>query len=169
MHNTIILQKGEAILTESEYKRFTKGDTICGDNSNPKELKRWNIDQAYEAKSELEKYKSKYTKDGQSHYITEYALEYCKCDEDGEFIEGSDYDFAAEGMAIRKIGYEKMSAECRTELQQIIDAGKAVLKGEMSGEEFNRINNQALDNVDKIISKYPSVPWHGNLSKRKSI
>lgn len=96
MNNIIILEKGEAILTESEYKKFTKGDTIYGDNNNPEELKRWNIDQVDEAKAELAKYKSEYTRGGQLHYITEYALEYCKCDKDGEFVEGSDYDFADE-------------------------------------------------------------------------
>lgn len=28
--------------------------------------------------------------------VTEYALEYCECDEDGEFIQGADFDLAEE-------------------------------------------------------------------------
>lgn len=95
-NNTIILQKGFEILTKNEYKKFKKGDTIYGDNSDPEELKRWNIDQIDEATAELAKYKSKYDKCDQLYHITEYALEFCKCDEDGEFIEGGDYDFAEE-------------------------------------------------------------------------
>ena len=96
MNNTIILLKGEERLTNTEYKKFAKGDTIFGDNSNPMELKRWDIEQKEEAKAELMKHKCSYSKDIELHYIEEYALEYCKCDEDGEFVEGSDYDLAEE-------------------------------------------------------------------------
>lgn len=40
MNNTIILLKGEELLTRGEYKKFNKGDTIFGNDSNPEELKR---------------------------------------------------------------------------------------------------------------------------------
>lgn len=96
MNNTIILLKGEKRLSSSEYKKFTKGDTIFGDNSSPTELKRWDISQAEEAKTELAKYNCSYSEGIALYYIEEYALEYCECDEDGEFVQGSDYDLAEE-------------------------------------------------------------------------
>lgn len=92
--NTIILWKGDARLTRNEYKKFIAGDTICGDDSNPTELKRWGIEQKSEALAELQKYKCSYCKDNQLWDVEEYALDFCACDENGEFIEGSDYEFA---------------------------------------------------------------------------
>lgn len=95
MNNTIILKKGYARLTESEYKKFEKGDTIWGIDREPEEIKRWNIEDEAEAKAELAKHKCTY--DGGNVWdIEEYALEYCECDEDGEFIQGSDFDLAEE-------------------------------------------------------------------------
>lgn len=94
--NTIILKKGELTLTENKFKNFEKGDTIFGENSTPKELKRWSIEQKDEAKKELEKYRCTYRQPFSEHVIEEYALEYCECDEDGEFVQGSDYDLAKE-------------------------------------------------------------------------
>lgn len=95
MFNTIILRKGSEILTNKEYKGFTNGDTIWGDNASPEELNRWPVEYKEEAKEILAKLKCTYEHDeAQSRwYITEYALEYCETDEDGEFVEGSDYDF----------------------------------------------------------------------------
>lgn len=43
-----------------------------------------------EAKAELAKYRCEYY-DG---WAIEYALEYFEADEDGEFVEGSDYELA---------------------------------------------------------------------------
>lgn len=96
MNNTIILQKGFAILTENEYKKFNKGGTIWGVDTDPEEIKRWNIEDEAEAKAELAKYKCTYSSDYNNHYIEEYALEYCECDEDGDFIQGSDFELAEE-------------------------------------------------------------------------
>lgn len=47
-------------------------------------------------KAELAKYNCEYIHNIETVHVIEYALEYCQCDEDGEFIEGSDYDFAEE-------------------------------------------------------------------------
>lgn len=96
MKNTILLMRGFAELTVNEYKKFKKYDTLMGNDSNPEELKRWKLtpEGETEAKKELSKYHCKYKRINQIIYIEEYALEYCNCDEDGEFIEGSDYDFA---------------------------------------------------------------------------
>lgn len=96
MQNTIILYKGEVRLTHSEYNKFSKGDTIWGDGYAPEEVNRWSIDQKQDAVDALKNYTCTYTADGELHNITEYALEYCECDEDGEFVEGSDYTLAAE-------------------------------------------------------------------------
>lgn len=96
MFNTIILKKGEEKLTRSEWKKFEKGDTIWGDCSSPEELARWDVSQDNEAKAELAKYRCSYKEDGQLFKITEYALEYCECDDDGEFYQGSDFDLAEE-------------------------------------------------------------------------
>lgn len=93
MFNTIILKKGYARLTNKEYKGFSKGDTIWGIDRNPEELKRWNIEDKEEAEKELAKYRCTYS-GGNLWDIEEYALEYCECDEEGEFVEGSDYDLA---------------------------------------------------------------------------
>jgi hypothetical protein len=95
MFNTIILKKGYANLTSREYKRFSKGDTIFGIDSNPEELQRWSIEQEQDAKAELAKHNCTYSS-GYVWDIEEYALEYCECDEDGEFVEGSDFDLARE-------------------------------------------------------------------------
>lgn len=98
MNNTIILQRGEALLTKKEYAKFEKGDTIFGADREPKELKRWSIDQEEDAKKELQKFQCKYSVreyDGLTS-IEEYALEYCECDDDGEFLQGSDFQLASE-------------------------------------------------------------------------
>nr|DAR30122.1 MAG TPA: hypothetical protein [Caudoviricetes sp.] len=96
MNNTIILLKGKLAYSVSEYKEFSKGDTIWGDTSNPEELRRWDIRQIEEAKAELAKYNCSYTRATALYWVEEYALEYCECDEDGEFVQGSDFDLAKE-------------------------------------------------------------------------
>lgn len=97
MNNTIILKHCEIRLTREEFNGFKKGDTICGEDEYPvEELKRWSIEDQREAIEELSKYRCKYTEDGSLYNIEEYALEYCECDEYGEFIQGSDYDLAPE-------------------------------------------------------------------------
>lgn len=94
--NTIILRHSERRLTKEEFKKFKKGDLIYGDNSDAEELKRWSIADEAQAVDELKKYHCSYKTDGCLHNIEEYALEYCNCDEDGEFLTGSDYDLAPE-------------------------------------------------------------------------
>lgn len=101
MHNTIILLKGEQQYQRKVFEEnFTKGDTIFGDDCEPIELARWDIEDKEEAEAALARYKSEYDYGGlqRIYYVTEYALEYCNCDEDGEFISGSDYDLAIGGL-----------------------------------------------------------------------
>lgn len=93
--NTIILWRGKGHFTRSELirmKQYDVGLRICGVG-----VKHWSIDQIEEARTELAKHKCKY---GLLHAnridIEEWLLEFCECDEDGEFVEGSDYE-PAEG------------------------------------------------------------------------
>lgn len=96
MNNTIKLIKGDEILTRDEWKKFKKHDSILGIDRTPEELQMWSITQEADAKAELAKYNCEYIHNIETVHAIEYALEYCQCDEDGEFIEGSDYDFAEE-------------------------------------------------------------------------
>lgn len=43
MYNTIRLLRGEERLSYSEFKKFQRGDTIFGVDSDPTEIKRWSI------------------------------------------------------------------------------------------------------------------------------
>ena len=47
-----------------------------------------------------------------------------------------------------------MLKDSEKEYERIINASNALKKGEISGDDFNRINDGALSNVDNIISKY---------------
>lgn len=91
MTNTINLIKGEERYTEKEWRGFQKGGTLWGtDCVEPEVLKSWPIEKEAEAKAELAKYRCEYY-DG---WAIEYALEYFEANEDGEFVEGSDYELA---------------------------------------------------------------------------
>ena len=92
MFNTIILKKGYGEFTNNEFKKFSKGDTIFEDPTE--ELQRWSIEDKEEAYKALAKYKNEYLLDSQVKYVTEYALEFSEYDEDGDFVSGSDYDYA---------------------------------------------------------------------------
>lgn len=102
MYNTIILVHGRGECSAREWmQRFHPGESIWGAESGAlEEIKRWNIEQEEEAKSELAKYRCRYTPvlgfSCRLIELDEYALEYCECDEDGEFIIGSDYVLAEE-------------------------------------------------------------------------
>ena len=62
----------------------------------PEELARWCMEDIEEAKKALAKKRCSYIKKLSLYSVEEYALEYCECDTDGEFISGSDYDLAEE-------------------------------------------------------------------------
>lgn len=95
--NMIILWRGTARLTNGEYDSFEKGDTIWGEGSEPEEIKRWSMEDIEEAKKALAKENCYYSRYNDYLWsIEEYALEYCRYYEDGEFDMGSDYDLAEE-------------------------------------------------------------------------
>lgn len=83
-------------MARERYKKFSKGDTIWGIDREPQEVKRRSIEQEQEAKEELAKHACTYHENAETWSIEEYALEYCECDEEGEFVQGSDYDLAGE-------------------------------------------------------------------------
>ena len=87
---------GDAVLSKMEMKKFKKGDTVINDWADATEVKRWKMSEKDEAIAELASKKCTYKKGIELTYIDEWALEYCECDEDGEFVEGSDYDMADE-------------------------------------------------------------------------
>lgn len=93
-YNTIILKHGVGSYTKKQFDNFVEGDCVCGENANPEELKRWSSDKYGLAKAELNKYKCSYKKSGGYVFADEYVLEYCNTDEDGEFLDGSDFDVA---------------------------------------------------------------------------
>ena len=49
---------------------------------------------------------------------------------------------------------EKLFIYSGKEYQKITNAVNALLKGEISGEEVNRISNECLSNVDNLINEY---------------
>lgn len=49
---------------------------------------------------------------------------------------------------------EKLFMDSGKEYQKITNAVNALLKGEISGEEVNRISNECLSNVDNLINEY---------------
>lgn len=95
MLNMVRLLKGERRANNEEMKEFKKGDTIWGNDTDPEELKRWKIEEKEEAEEEIAKFCCKSVR--YNEYLTdieEYALEYFEADENGEFVEGSDFDLA---------------------------------------------------------------------------
>lgn len=89
------LLKNEARLTKEELKGFKKGDLITGNDVNPEELKRWTGKGCREkAMEELKKFNSSYYMEEQLTDVTEYAVETYEEDEDGDFLDGSNYDFS---------------------------------------------------------------------------
>ncbi len=94
MYNTIILLHGCCEITD-------KGDAIFGVDSNAREVARWPIAQKEAALAELSKHRCSYSSSKTFIGATvteadEWALEFCECDEDGEYITGADYELAAE-------------------------------------------------------------------------
>lgn len=94
MNNTIILIHGTGEIKE-------KGDAVLGIDNNAAEVKRWTMEQIGEAKAELAKHRCTYHESKTFIGSTviqadEWALQYCECDEDGEYVTGADYDLAEE-------------------------------------------------------------------------
>lgn len=93
-YNTIRLLKGTEYLNTREYKKFNPGDTIWGIDSDAEEISRWRYSEKEKALEALKNYKCSYKEVNGTYDIEEYALEYFNVNEDGEFVDGSDYDLA---------------------------------------------------------------------------
>ena len=96
MYNIISLWKGTGVLNGKEFKMFDKGDSIIGVHGLDRELlKDWQIHEFTEANKELEKYKCEYRLCGDGTVlIEEYGLEYYTINDEGQVIDGSEFDFA---------------------------------------------------------------------------
>lgn len=92
MKNTIILAKAEANLTKREYQSYTFGSLIMEQDYD--EITRWKIADERKAIEALKQTQCIIWKHIELYEIVEYALVYCTCDEEGNFVEGSDYVFA---------------------------------------------------------------------------
>lgn len=95
--NTIILLHDEALIDRLHRKSVMMevGNLIGELDRQPEELKRWSIADKEAAYAELDKYKCTIRDAaGGCIFIEEYALEFIEADEDGEFIDGGDLDFA---------------------------------------------------------------------------
>lgn len=93
--NTIILRHGRSEITN-------KGESIFGVDSDAQEVKRWPIEQKADALAELAEHRCTYRElttfiGSTVLQADEWALEFCACDEDGDYVGGSDYELAAEG------------------------------------------------------------------------
>ncbi len=96
-YNTIRLLKGYTEVKDLNYNlTYTEGQTIYGPDTDPEEIRRWDIKEKEQAKEELSKRRCfhKFHSLSNTWSITEYALEYSYYDEEGKFITGCDYDFA---------------------------------------------------------------------------
>lgn len=96
-YNTIRLIHGSLNCPRHIWlKKVNPGDSILECDHWCEEVMRWSIEQEAAAQKELSRRKCTYFRIGDTVYADEYALEYCECDEDGEFIEGSDYELATQ-------------------------------------------------------------------------
>jgi len=94
-HNTIMLICGSRNFPRKDWMTKTfPGCATFGDNAEPEELMRWSISQEAEARTELAKRNCVYRVSGGFVFAEEFALEWCECDEDGDFVCGSDYALA---------------------------------------------------------------------------
>lgn len=94
MLNMIRLLYGECRATNEELKKFQKGGTIWGNDTDPEELKRWTIEEKEEAEEEIAKFCCKSVR--YNEYLTdieEYALEYFEADENGSNSTNKYYKF----------------------------------------------------------------------------
>lgn len=55
---------------------------------------------------------------------------------------------------MEKLKCEELIKESEKEYKKIADSVSALLRGELFGEDVNKISNAALDRVDLLISEY---------------
>lgn len=94
MFNTIRLLRGSRNITVKGDEMPEIGCAIYEDGTDPEELNRWVIEDKEDALKELTKYRCSYQKGSGVVFAEEYALEFFEADEDGDFVQGSDFDFA---------------------------------------------------------------------------
>lgn len=98
--NMCRLLHGNNRYSYKEFEKFEPLDTICGDASAPDEIKIWSekdFDYDFDAMKEtaMEELEGKFcsaTYFEKLIEVDEWSLEFYTADENGEFIEGSDYE-----------------------------------------------------------------------------
>lgn len=93
--NTIILKHCESNYSANDVRRgkVSQGDSFI-DQYDIGEVKRWSIDDEAAALAELAKHKCTYSYKNGTVWADEWALEFFEADEDGEFVMGSDEEYA---------------------------------------------------------------------------
>lgn len=151
MLSMIRLLHGERRITNEELKKFQKGDTIWGNDTDPEELKRWTIEEEEEAEEELENLYCKSVE--YNEYLTdieEYALEYFNADENGEFIEGSDFELAqTKYMVNYNTGAGEEDAYSIEEAKKLAELG--ICYTQQSIDIFDREKEETI----------ATLPWYG--------
>ena len=86
------LLKGDEMLSFKELEKFEVGDTIWSDGATPKELALYTEEEF--ARREFKHLRSIYNTSGYVANIIEYALEFATYDDEGNLIEGANYELA---------------------------------------------------------------------------
>ncbi len=157
--NTIQLVKGEECLTREEFEILGEGDSIYGNWSSPKRLAVFSGKDQEAARKELSKYNCHYTfrsMDGLV-YVEEYALEYCNLDEDGEFVDGSDYDLAEP----RYHGYLFEEYDCVKTAQELHSSGWRSEHKDIIRDTF-KIDEDQLAKICKIFEIIERKPKYAS-------
>lgn len=95
--NTVILKHCERNYSAADVRRgnVSRGDCFI-DQYDIGEVNRWSIDDEAAALAELAKHKCSYSYRDGTVWADEWALEFFEADEDGEFVIGSDEEYAVE-------------------------------------------------------------------------
>lgn len=95
--DTIILIHGSSQCKARDWrKKIFPGEAVFGIDNNSQYIKKWPAEEEASAYKELSSKKCEYYRTGDTIWLDEWALMWCECDEDGEFISGADYELAEE-------------------------------------------------------------------------
>ena len=170
MFNTIILWKTISRLTEREFKDFHRGDAAMEHDGGTEELCRGSIGEKDAAYAELRKHKNEYYLGNQVKRIEEYGLEFCEYNEDGEYVNGSDYDFAEDDPEhpFMRFWFAKLSADYDDWDDGTFDENEArkYLENRRTGDAI-----AVIEDVRKICVAECFSPWELDrvLAKRNQL
>ncbi len=123
-------------------KKFEKGFTIWGEDSNPDTIwEGWSDRQAWKM---IDRFHCEY----KSGFADEYALEIYEADEDGEFIDGSDFELARE-----RRNYWTADKETGTHIDRFDTYYEAV----QAIAEYEKEDDEAVDFYDIVNDEHESI------------